>query len=339
MKFNWQKLPRPFLCLAPMEGVTDSVYRQVVVKAGKPDVMFTEFTSVDGLVSRGYEYVADRLVYTQAERPLIAQIWGTEPKHFFDGAKLLVDKGFDGIDINMGCPVKDVLKKGGGAGLIEQPELAEKLIKATVDGAGDLPVSVKTRIGVKTIVTDKWIPFLLKQPIKALTVHGRTAKEMSKVPVHWEEIGKAVEWRNRFADAFLASRLGTPAPNASQKRSGCNDFPVIIGNGDVVSRQEATIKAEKYGLDGIMIGRGAMKNSWIFQKNEERGTKQEKLQLLRYHVEVFEQTWGSTKPFRVLRKYFKIYAKGFPGAAELREKLMRVESGAEVEKIMVEFQI
>jgi nifR3 family TIM-barrel protein len=316
-KFKWHNLAKPFLCLAPMEGVTDSAFRQVIAKAGRPDVMFTEFTSVDGLISRGYEFVADRLIYTTGERPLIAQIWGTEPTNFYQAAKLLVKKGFDGIDINMGCPVKDVLKKGGGAALIERPDLAEKIIKATVDGAGKLPVSVKTRIGVKKIQTEAWIPFLLKQPIKALSIHGRTAKEMSKVPVHWEEIGKAAKFRDVVgANNYLPLQT------------------VIIGNGDVESRGEALKKAEQYCLDGIMIGRGALKNPWIFQKNDERGTKKDKIGLLKYHIEVYEKTWGGRKPFRVLRKYFKIFAKGFRGAAELREKLMQAESKEEVEQLL-----
>jgi nifR3 family TIM-barrel protein len=313
MKNVWEKLPKPFLCLAPMEGVADTVYRQVLLKSGRPDLMFTEFTSVDGLTSRGFEYVAQRLKFTPEEKPLIAQIWGMDPEKFYLSAKIIKEMGFDGIDINMGCPAKDVVKTGGGAALIDKPDLARKIIKATREGAGELPVSVKTRLGRKIKVIDTWIPWLLESGIAALTIHGRTEKEMSKVPAHWEEMGKVVRMRDEFVGAN-------------------NHSPVrIIGNGDIESRGEAWEKAAKYGVDGVMIGRGALKDPWIFNSsNELRVMRYDKLQLLKFHMNLFEQTWGKDKPFVTLRKYFKIYAQGFSGAVDMRERLMATRNREEV---------
>jgi nifR3 family TIM-barrel protein len=295
-----------------MEGVTDTCFRQVVDKAGRPDLMFTEFTSVEGLWSRGLAYVAGRLKFERYEKPLIAQLWGTTPELFGKTAALINKMGFDGVDINMGCPDRAVVKKGGGAALIENPELAREIIRATLANAGELPVSVKTRIGFKTMVTEPWVSWLLESGIQALIIHGRTAKELSKVPVHWEEIGKAVLLRNQ---------MGSKA--------------IIIGNGDILSRMEAIKKVKQYGVDGVMIGRGVLKNPWVFCKRQATSYKrQEKIRILKYHMKLFEETWEGKRPFVTLRKYFKIYVKGFRGAGALREQLMQARTREEALKVL-----
>lgn len=320
----WQQLAKPIFVLAPMEDVTDSVFRQIVADCGKPDLFMTEFTSADGLCSPGKDKVGLRLQYTEKEKPLIAQIWGAKPENFYTAAKMLTEMGFAGIDINMGCPVKKIVKHGGCSALIAFPQLAKEVIQATKGGAGDLPVSVKTRIGTKTIVTEEWIGFLLEQGLAALTIHARTVKEMSLVPAHWDEIGKAVQVRNQMKVETL-----------------------IIGNGDVKSREEALEKVERFGVDGVMIGRGIFENPWLFSGtslpadaialqagHQALGTSKERLELLLRHAKLFEETWGRTKNFAILRRFFKIYVKDFEGASELRAQLMETHCYDDVETLV-----
>ncbi|MCA9386392.1 tRNA-dihydrouridine synthase family protein, partial [Candidatus Dojkabacteria bacterium] len=185
-------IKKPILALAPMEDVTDFVFRELISDIAKPDVLFTEFTNVDGLFSNGKDQVIKRLKFSSNQHPIVAQIWGSTPKNYFESAKLIYDMGFDGIDINMGCPVRAVIKQRSGAALIKYKELAKEIIKAAKEGAGKLPVSVKTRIGLNKIETNEWVSFLLNQNIDVLTIHGRTAKDKSKVPANWDEIKKAV---------------------------------------------------------------------------------------------------------------------------------------------------
>ena len=312
----WQSLKKPIYILAPMEDVTDTVFRRIVMQTGKPDLFFTEFTSVEGMFSKGDKKVNQRLQFTQKEKPIIAQIWGLKPENYFKAGKLLAEMGFDGIDINMGCPEKNIIKKGACSGLIHNPSLAKEIIHATKEAAGNLPVSVKTRIGFKEIQTEKWIGFLLEQNLAALTIHGRTAAEMSAVPAHWDEIGKAVEIRNE-------KKLPT----------------LIIGNGDVQSIQEAKEKVHQYNLDGIMIGRGIFHNIWLFDETVDPTKKilDERLKILVHHVELFEKTWGKTKSFQILKKFFKIYLSGFEGAQELRIRFMETKNGEEVKNLAKTF--
>lgn len=319
MKFRWQNLKKPFFVLAPMEGGTDTVFRQIVVDCGRPDVMFTEFTNVEGLLSKGRNDVALRLKFTETEKPLIAQIWGKNPIAYFEVAQQLVQLGFDGIDINMGCPERTVVRNGCCSALIENHELAEKIIKSTKEGAGDLPVSVKTRIGFKSIATEEWISFLLNQNISALTVHFRTQKEMSLVPAHWEEAEKVVKLRDKIAPST-----------------------VIIGNGDIMSKKQGLDLANKYGVDGIMIGRGVFHNPYVFNEkiNYEKQTKEERISLLKKHINLFEKTWKSNekvykKSFLPLKRYFKIYISGFEGAVDLRAKLMETRTLEEAKQILM----
>jgi tRNA-dihydrouridine synthase len=314
----WEKLPKPFFILAPMENVTDTVFRQIVISCGKPDLFFTEFTNTDGMTSAGRKFVEKRLLFTPEEQPLIAQIWGTNPAHFYETAKICVEMGFSGIDLNMGCPVKDVMMHGSCAALIDNPPLAKELIQATKEGAGDLPVSVKTRIGTKSINTEVWTRFLLEQDLAALTVHGRTAKEQSLVPAHWDEIGKVASVRNEM-------QLQTK----------------IIGNGDVQSVADGKEKVAQYGLDGIMIGRGIFKNPWVFNETlrEEDITPQMRFKKLLEHIALFEETWKDTKPFPILKKFVKAYVQSFDGAGEKRAELMETKTYTEMtEKVQLFLQ-
>lgn len=310
----WQHLAReqkPFLVMAPMDGVTDYVFREIIAEVAKPDVLFTEFTNTEALVSRGYEKTIRRLKYSECERPIIAQIWGTEPKNFYTAARMIRQLGFDGVDINMGCPDRAVMKTGSGASLINTPGLAAEIIAATKEGAAGLAVSVKTRIGVVHAVTQEWVSFLLAQHLDALTVHGRTAKELSKVPAHWDEIGKAVRLR------------GQVAPET-----------VIIGNGDILSVNEARRAAADYGVDGVMIGEGVLHNPWVFERKPKSHTSRESLGLLLKHTRLYAETYGEGRPSTAMRKYFKIYVRSFPGANALLKQLMETTNVSEVERLV-----
>lgn len=313
----WQRLKfqlkgAPIFVQAPMEDAADTVFRQMIASVASPDLFFTEFTNVDGLASElGRAHVEHRLLFDpQYEKPIIAQIWGEKPEHYFEAARYINELGFDGIDINMGCPQKDVVKKGLCAALIDNHALAEEIIRATQEGAGNLPVSVKTRIGIRSIATDQWIPFLLSLNLDALIVHGRTVKEMSKVPAHWDEIGRAVEMRNDLS------------PNT-----------VIIGNGDVINRRDGLEKAQRYGVDGVMIGRGLFSDIGAFAHDEAKNSDgntdlsiRQRLSLLLRHLQLWEQTWKGSKNFNVMKKYIKIYITGFSGASDMRVQLMETKS-------------
>lgn len=316
MKNFWQTLEKPIFILAPMEDVTDTVLRQVIARCGKPAVFFTEFTNVEGMFSKGARHVIHRLQYTEAERPLVAQIWGTRPENFFKAAKKLIDMGFDGIDLNMGCPASGVMQKGACSGLINNRPLAKEIIDATKAGAeGYIPVSVKTRLGFRAIDFE-WITFVLEQKPDALTVHARTVSEMSKVPAHWDKLKRVVDMRNVMKSATL-----------------------IIGNGDVKSLSDAKQKVAETGVDGAMIGRGIFDNPYLFSGTITLSDKtpEEKMHLLLEHMRLWQNTWGNTKHFPVLRKFFKVYANGFPGAQELRVQLMETQNPEETEHIVASF--
>lgn len=300
----WQKLPKPFLVLAPMEGVTDTVFRQIVARDGKPDAFFTEFVPVDGLLSKGKTEVFKFLQFSPLERPIVAQIWGIDPEKFYKSAKIIKDLGFDGIDINMGCPVRNVTQRGACSALIKSPKLAKEIILATIKGAGNLPVSVKTRIGFGEIDTENWVRTLLQTPIAALTLHLRTAKELFKVKAHWDELKKAIKIREELGSQTL-----------------------IIGNGDVKSKKEALEKCSKYGIDGVMIGRGVFENIYVFNENIdiEKVTPEQKIKLLLKHLNLFKKTWGPKRHFALMKKFVKCYVNNFPGASDLRVSLMETK--------------
>lgn len=305
----WNSLKKPFFVLAPMEDVTDTVFRRVVNMTGRPEIYFTEFTSVEGFMSRGRPKVAYRFERTEQENPLIAQIWGLKPENFLATAKWIAEESdFAGIDLNMGCPKEDVIKRGACAGLIRNPTLAAEIIAATREGAGKLPVSVKTRIGDKENQIDSWVRFILEQKPAALTIHFRTILEMSKVPAHWDLAPQIVALKNEISPKT-----------------------VVIGNGDVISRQQGLDLAAESGIDGIMVGRGIFHDPWIFSQNPPEKTKEVRLQLLLDHARLFNAHWGRRKNFHVLKRYFKIYSADFDGAGELRENLMLTETLEDVE--------
>ena len=309
----WQTLPKPFFVLAPMEAVTDVVFRHVVAKAGRPDIFFTEFTNTASYCSpKGIHSTRGRLTFTPDEQPIVAQIWGTSPDNFREMAHGLRQQGFSGIDINMGCPDKSVVKGGAGSGLIRTPERAGDIIAATKQAG--LPVSVKTRLGdVRVDEWRDWLTYLLQQDIVNLTIHLRTRKEMSKVPAHYELIPEIVALRDAIAPQTL-----------------------LTINGDVENRQHGEELAKQYGVDGIMIGRGIFTNPYTFAKNEYQPSRREIIDLLRYHLDLFDKYSRELepRPFDPLKRFFKIYIREIPGAAELREALMHTKSTAEVRELL-----
>ncbi len=296
-----------------MDDVTDVVFRQVVEHAAPPDVLFTEFVSIDGLQSAGRQRTMERLrIEPDLKRPLVAQIWGNDPEKYLKTARDIANMSFAGIDINLGCPEKGIVARGCCGGLIGQNDQVAAIIAAVKAGAPKLPVSVKTRLGLREIITEDWFGFLLSQNLAAITIHGRTVKEMSKVPAHWDEIAKVVAMRNNMKKDTL-----------------------IIGNGDVADRAHGLQLAGETGADGIMIGRGIFHNLFAFAANATERTPQQMIAILLGHLDLYEQ-YGSNKPFQILKKFFKIYVAGWPGAAELRARLMDSKTPAEVRAILAE---
>lgn len=317
MKTNfWRELPRPFFILAPMEDVTDIVFRHVVSEAARPDVFFTEFTNTDSYCHpNGRQSVRGRLTFSEDEQPIVAHIWGDKPQHFREMSIGMAEMGFSGIDLNMGCPVDNVVKNGKGSGLILRPETAAEIIQAAK--AGGLPVSVKTRIGYYEIEEWKvWLKHVLEQDIANLSIHLRTRKEMSNVDAHWELIEAIKTMRDAVAPQTL-----------------------LTINGDIPDRQKGLELAAKYGVDGIMIGRGIFNNPFAFEKEPREHTSKELLDLLRLHLTLFDTySKDETKRFKSLHRFFKIYVRGIKGASELRNKLMQTQSTDEVRALLDTFE-
>lgn len=324
MKKFWEKLPKPFFCLAPMSDVTDAAFRSIITKYGKPDVFWTEFVSADGLVSIGRNLLKYDLLYNKKEKPIIVQLFSSNPDKMREAAKYVALLGFDGIDINMGCPDRSIEKQGAGAAMMKNEKLAGEMIQAVKDGikvassttrrkgGKNISISVKTRIGYNKNQINEWIPFLLAQDIDALTIHARTRKEMSLVPARWEHVKEVVDIRNK---------MGVKTK--------------IIGNGDVETLEQGRILARQTGCDGVMIGRGIFGNPWLF--SEKIPTIKQKLKVMLEHTKLFEKLLGTHKNFAVMKKHFKAYVNGFEGAKELRVKLMETNSVKEVEKIVKDF--
>ncbi len=317
MKENfWSELPRPFFILAPMEDVTDIVFRHVVSEAARPDVFFTEFTNTESFCHpEGIHSVRGRLTFSEDEHPMVAHIWGDEPEQFRETSIQLAKMGFKGIDLNMGCPVANVAKKGKGSGLILRPDVAAEIIQATK--AGGLPVSVKTRLGYYEIDEWKdWLKHVFEQDIANLSIHLRTRKEMSKVDAHWELIEAIKNLRDEIA------------PNT-----------LLTINGDIPDRKTGLELAEKYGIDGVMIGRGIFHNPFAFEKEPREHTSKELLDLLRLHLSLFNKyEKDEIRQFKSLRRFFKIYVRGIRGASELRHQLMNTQSIAEARALLDEFE-
>ncbi len=360
----WNNLPRPIVGLAPMDGVTDAAFRIITARHGRPDLSFTEFTSIDRIVS-GYDPNLAELRYNEIERPAIAQVFGTDPEAFYRTAHLICDLGFDGIDINMGCPSKTVARAGAGAGLIRTPERAREILRRTRQGIRDwtagqaidqiglpasvvddvrraktrwfgravepvvetprltIPVSVKTRLGYGQVVIDDWIPSLLSESPAAITLHGRTLAQNYSIEADWEAIARAAE---------IVRGSGT----------------LLLGNGDIRSAATAVRRIRETGVHGVLIGRAALGNPWIFRTTDSiRAAAQsgetppadlsisipEKLAVAFEHAELFDQYRGKLS-FRNMRKYLAAYCSGFPNASELRQRLVRVENLREVELIL-----
>lgn len=337
MKNFWQQLPRPFFALAPLANVTDAAFRRTIAKyskveGGAPYVTWTEFVSADGLAlapEEGRAKLLRDLIYTEAERPIVAQFFTANPEHMEKAAALAQELGFDGVDINMGCPDKTIEKQGAGAKLIMTPKVAQALVAAGKRGAPNLPVSVKTRLGYNKDILDEWLPMLLEAQPAAVTIHARTRKEMSKVPARWERVARAVQIRNELGSETL-----------------------ILGNGDVLDIEDAKRKAAESGADGVMLGRAVFGRPWLFssagaelpgQKSSGRFAQpdylsaQFRLRVLVEHTKLFEELLGDIKSFAIMKKHFKAYAEGFPGAKELRMELMEAQNAAEVEQKIGEF--
>lgn len=315
---NGQKLP--FFSLAPMEAVTDVVFRHVVSKAARPDVYYTEFTNSSSFASpKGIHSTRGRLTFTPDEQPIIAQIWGSRPADIKFMCEKLPELGYRAIDVNMGCPDKAVIKSGGGSDLIRNPDRAKEIIESAK--AGGLPVSVKTRLGFSRVEEwHDWLKFLLEQKIEVLTIHLRTKKEMSKVPAHFELIPEILKLRDEIAPDTL-----------------------IQINGDIKSRAQGLELWRKYPkIDGIMIGRGVFENPFCFEKNPPKTarTSSDYLDLLEFQLDLFEKYSRELEKrrFEPLKRFFKIYVRGFAGASDLRAKLMETKTVDEVRKILKDFR-
>lgn len=320
IKGFWKKLDTPFFALAPMADVTDMAMREMLAKYGKPDVTWTEFVSCDGLLSSGREKLLPDLWFSENERPIVAQLFSSKPNNFYECAKLIKNMGFDGLDINMGCPDRSVEKQGAGAALIKNPKLAQKIITEAKRGAGSMPVSVKTRIGYDKNELQTWLPALLETQPAAITIHVRTRKEMSKVPAQWELFPEIIH----IIDKYTTKKIR----------------PLIIGNGDVSSVKEAREKALKYKIDGVMIGRGIFGKPWFFSGKDNK-TPAQKIKILAEHIELFNKLYffegRKLKRFDVMKKHFKAYLSGFDGAKEMRNELMAAKTPEEAVSLLREF--
>ncbi len=353
MQNFWQELPRSFFVQAPLANVTDAAFRRVIAKYGKPSVMYTEFTSADGLVRASEEGKAKLmrdLLFSEAERPIVAQFFTAWPEMMERAAALAAELGFDGIDINMGCPDTAIEKQGAGAKLIQNPRLAQELIAAAKRGAPGLPVSIKTRLGYNKDILEEWLPALLEARPAAVAIHLRTRKEMSKVPAHWERMVRAVEIRNQCQGDTLPS-----------------ERTLIIGNGDLKDIADAKEKIGATDADGAMLGRALFGTPWLFAQAKEKydekksgarsaeesssgeinrlltppeesfASLKKRLRIAIEHTKLFEELLGDIKSFAIMKKHFKAYAEGFPGARELRMELMETTNAAEVEAVIEKF--
>jgi len=317
LKTKSLKEKRTLCVLAPMADVTDAAFRSVIATHGKPDAMWTEFVSADGLALAkgiGKEKLLRHLLYSKKEKAIIAQFFTATPEHMKKAAQLAVSMGFDGIDINMGCPDRSVEKQGAGAALMKTPKLACELIRAAKEGAAGLPVSVKTRLGWNKDELEEWLPELLKEKPALITVHARTRKDMSLVPARWERVKRAVEIRDELKSTTL-----------------------IFGNGDVMNLADAQRRADETGADGVMIGRGIFGNPWLFTKKQGSISIEEKLKVMLKHTRLFEKLLGDVKNFAVMRKHYKAYVSGFEGASDLRVRLMGTTSSKDVATIVKNF--
>jgi nifR3 family TIM-barrel protein len=339
---NEKNTGRPICVLAPMADVTDCAFRYVINKYGKPDVLWTEFVSADGLVRaspEGKKKLLADLKFEKEEKLIVAQLFGSNPKYMEDACRIVEELGYDGIDINMGCPDKSIERQKAGASMMKNPKLAKEIIFAAKRGAPNIPITVKTRVGYNKDELDSWLRNILEASPSVVTIHARTRKEMSKVPANWNYVKRAVEIRNEFQKDLIESG---------------KQHTLIFGNGDVVSVADAYKKAEESGADGVMIGRGIFGNPWLFSalqkpiiKNidgdfdvvQNEPTLEEKLNVMIEHTQKFQDELGSIKNFAVMKKHFKAYVNGFDGAKELRTELMDTNNVEEVRGIIEGFLV
>ncbi len=312
----WKTLSKPIFTLAPMIDVTDAAFRRIIAKLGKPDVFFTEFVSCRGLFSPGKPKLMKLLRYDEDQRPIVAQVFGKEPEYFLKTAQMMQELKFDGIDINMGCPDKNICKQNSGAALIKEPELAKEIIHATKEGAGELPVSIKTRIGFDKRVTEEWLSHLLETEPAAITAHLRTAKEMSKVEAHWEEM--------EIAAPLFKGR-----------------DTLLMGNGDLRDLDHAREMVEKYEIDGAMLGRAIFGNPWLFNRTRRNSDipLAERLDVMQLHADAFLEIFGDEKNFLIMRKHLREHAAGFDGAKELRIALETISNPEDVRDALDYFRL
>lgn len=362
----WQTLARPILGLSPMDGVTDAAFRHMVASHGKPDVFYTEFTHVHD-VCRGPEFLLDSLMYGESERPIVAQLYGKDPELFYQAAHAVCELGFDGLDVNMGCPSRNVASSGSGAGLIKTPDLAHSVMRATRQGIEDwaagqslesagvrparaeairrlrdcrqnapalerkpIPLSVKTRLGYDAVIVDRWVEHLLIERPAVISLHGRTLQQMYRGEADWRAIARAAE---------VTRGTGT----------------LLFGNGDVHSLAEAMRRVQETGVDGVLIGRAALGAPWFFREKEAarrapgagRSGPLPELQpwvpalpvrfdIMLEHARWFERQWGVDQ-FRRMRKHLGWYCKGFSRAAALRAAMFQVSSVSDVETALAAY--
>ena len=344
----WEKMKRPILCLAPMADVTDAAFRHIIAKVSKEKpkapfeeiskkdafgfsstyVTYTEFVSADGLIKAsesGRKKLLKDLEYSEIEKPIIAQFFTSQPEMMEKAAALAIELGFNGVDINMGCPDKSIEKQGAGAALMKSPKLAREIIIAAKQGVKNkIPVSVKTRLGYNRDELESWLPELLTENPAAIIIHARTRKEMSKAPAKWERIKKAVEIRDEVSKGVFWDRGISKTPFDTSKT-------LIIGNGDIEDVNDAIKKCEESGVDGAMLGRAVFGNPWLFAGYEPG--LEERLQVLVEHTKLFEEKFKGVKSFAIMKKHFKEYLKG-PSLRDLKYKLMRTENAREIEEIV-----
>ena len=301
----------PFFVLAPMDDVTDTVFRRIVHECAPADYYVTEFVNVDGLCSPGRNKILPKLSTAQDEGSVYAQLWGKVPENFKQIASEIVDgtiPGFSGVDINFGCPDKAVVKNECCSAL-QQLKLRDKageIISATLDGLdGRLPLSLKTRLGFSGI-DYTWHEFLLGFKPIMLTVHVRTTKQMSKVPAQWDAIVPIIKLRDKISPSTK-----------------------IVLNGDIKNKEHGAELTKKYGVDGVMIGRGVFQDPYCFAESAPWNTSGsfERIALFKKHLELFRDTYSSAdRKFNPLKKFAKVYISEFPGASELRDKIMHTNS-------------
>lgn len=320
----WHQLPKPLLVAAPLANVTDAPFRKHLLCYSRPSVLWTEFVSADGLCHpKGREALLVDLSYDPTEHPIVAQLFTSNPSKMCEAAKLVAELGFDGVDINMGCPDKNVMKQGAGAACMQDAVNARALIRAAKEGiqqAGkNIPVSVKTRLGYNEDTLEVWLPELLAEEPAVITLHARTKKDLSEVPARWERVKRAVEIRDELKSNTL-----------------------IIGNGDVTSREDALQKIKESGADGAMFGRSLLGNPWIFDPSKTEVTVEEKLDAAMHHTQLFVEFWqkdnSPTKSFELMKKFYRAYIHNFPLAKELRAQMMEKKTLEEIKSVVEKFK-